>query len=203
MNEHIEKIEFQERLQEFLAENALPCPPIPLALFPFLQERGDNFFATDWYAISRPFLFMEDMAAFLEDLQNEETDIQENGYAAFGLSGYGLQSKYFNYFLYIKGLTLAVSLPWGLAYADPQAEQNELKAAYELIETSIKLASKQNEQGQNNGGQLSLLINAGSCVWKWADESTVHEGNTLLSLVEFLEQHIDTTKIPPYMWTRV
>lgn len=202
MNEHIENTNLPEGLQEFLEGNALPCPPIPLALSPFLQERSANFFATDWYSISLPFRFMEDIEAFLEDLQNEETDIQKNGYAGFGLSGYGLQSKYFNYFLYIKGLILAVSLPWGLTYADPQAEQDELKAAYELIETSIKLASKQDEQDQNNG-QLTLLINAGSCHWKWADENTVHEGNTLLSLVEFLEQHIDTTDIPPHMWTKV
>lgn len=205
MRELNENITFPEGLQEFLDDNAVECPPIPLALFPFLQERNANFFATSWNSISRPFLFMEDIENFLADEQ-EESGMQEKDYAGFGLSGYGLQNKYFNYFLQIKGLTLAVSLPWGAAYADQQAEQDEFKAACELIEMCIKLAS-QSEQGQDeqnqNKGQLSLLINAGSCQWKWVDENAVHEGDTLLSLVDFFEQHIDSTDIPPYMWTRV
>lgn len=30
-------------LQDFLEENALICPPIPLAIFPLLEEREENF----------------------------------------------------------------------------------------------------------------------------------------------------------------
>ena len=49
-------------LQDFLEENALICPPIPLAIFPLLEEREENFFATDWSVVSQPLNFNEHWA---------------------------------------------------------------------------------------------------------------------------------------------
>lgn len=182
-------------LQDFLEENALICPPIPLAIFPLLEEREENFFATDWSVVSQPLNFMEDIDFALEALQEEQGDILEKGYAGFGLAGYGLQSRYFNYLLHMKGVTFAVSLPWGLAYSDPRFEREELKTAYGLIQLCMNTSVPQ--------GRLSVLVNSGACQWKWVDGDNTREGDTLISLVECLEQIEDSESIPQYMWTKV
>lgn len=209
MNEYTENLELPEGLQEFLEQNAIPCPPIPLAVFPLLLERDENFFATNAYAFSGSFLFWEDLedikealktqeekeAAFLKSLQEENEEDPERAYLGFGLFGYGLQSKSFQYLLHTKNLTFAFCLPWGLAYSDSAFEREELENVYETVTACLCCTAKE--------GHLSVLINADYCHWKWADENSVKEGSTIMSLLDFLEQADDGSSVPEYMWTRV
>ncbi len=211
-----------EGFLEFLEETGLPCPPLPLSCIERLEQRDEYFFATDMRPIGMRLDFPEDRDAMLEQWsapdvvsdadETVETEAQEHplaeaenvsetetplvSYVGFGLAGYGLQSRFVVYLADLGRLQLGISLPWGLAWGDPESERAELESAFRLAEAC--------QQHIPARGCLKLLINRRGCVWDLVmDESVIH-GEDMSSLLDCLEQQdASDDVISCHQWMRV
>lgn len=210
-----------EGFSEFLKETGLPCPPLPLSCMERLEQTDEYFFATDMRPTGMRLDFPEDRDAMLEqwsapDAVSDEDETAETedqdlpladaedaseteapvNYVGFGLAGYGLQSRFVVYLADLGRLQLGISLPWGMAWGDPDSERAELESAFRLADVCQRNIPAR--------GCLKLLISRRGCVWdRVTDESVIH-GEDMSSLLDCLEQQdANGEVISCHQWMRV
>ncbi len=188
-------------LKEGLEVLALPClPPVPLSALESLEEVAPFFFASDDRPVRR-MEYPEDRDALLDSPEGEggestgePSSLPAFRYAAFGLVGSGLQDTHFLYLLDVPGLRLGLSLPWGYAYGDSEAERDELAAALCLAEACQRNIPER--------GTLHVFFGPSSCLWEYSG-SAPSQGEDAASLLDFLTFLPQSEEIPAHLWMRV
>ena len=119
-------------------------------------------------------------------------------YLGCGLVGRGLQSWQFRYLLDAGRLRLGLSLPWGRAWGDPEAERLSLEAACRFIEACQACLPR--------SGVLSVVLDAERCAWRLdTSEGEVRQQGEGLDALLDLMQGFDSgpAGIPNVNWMRV
>lgn len=190
-----------EGLKECLEILALPCPPpFPLEDLGWLEQRAPFFFATDSREVRR-MDYPEDRDSILDRRNGDEDgapiENPASRYAGFGLVGAGLQDRHFVYLLDVPGLRLGLSLPWGLAYGEPEKERDDMEAALRLAHACQRSIA--------DIGVLRVFLGRDQCVWEHEENGILCRGDDVASLLDHLTIHaaLDPTDVPSYLWLRV
>lgn len=108
--------------QALFQTEGLPWPPVPEELAARLASQGDYVFATRQLPTG-PY--------GLEFYRAEVLARPEPPpYAVVGFDGHGINSWAAHFFLVVPGLALFVQIPWGGAYADPQASREDIARVF-------------------------------------------------------------------------
>lgn len=190
-----------EGLKECLEILTLPCPPpVPLEELDLLEQTAPFFFATDSREVRR-MDSPEDRDAILGRENGGEdggtASMPASRYAGFGLAGTGLQNKHFVYLLDAPGLRIGLSLPWGLAYGEPEKERGDMEAALRIAH-----ACQRNIAGI---GALRVFLGRDLCAWEHEENGISCRGDDVASLLDHLTAHAapDSTDAPSHLWLRV
>ena len=217
-----------EGFAEFLEDNGIPCPPVPLSALGMLDRTDDNFFATDMRSVSFVPLWPEDMDAVLDDrpggqedaasvsaegagpesenaadlsASSEHAPLDGRGYVGFGLAGGGFQGQRVLFLMEEGALRFGLSLPWNRAFGDPEEEREELEAAFRLAEVCLC-----RRPGDGAGsGVLRVFVNDEGCRWSLTGEGAEREGDDVDGLLDCLEAGESGCgeNVPFSMWMRV
>ena len=183
-----------------LEDNGLPLPPLPLEAINELEQTDEWFFATDGRELSGlAGLYLEGLDALFGG-PGAPQGIGEGPvrYLGCGLVGRGLQSWQFRYLLDAGRLRLGLSLPWGRAWGDPEAERLSLEAACRFIEACQACLPR--------SGVLSVVLDAERCAWRLdTPEGEVRQQGEGLDALLDLMQGFDSgpVGIPNVNWMRV
>lgn len=169
-----ETLQLPEGLQAFLEETGLPVPPVPLALLDSFDAMSDRWFATDAGPEPKPLRFPSDADGFFSS-----RFAGDRGFAGYGLAGRPFGTQYVIWALAEKTLEFAVSLPWGSAYGDPEAERRELDAAFRIGEVCAA--------GRPAEGRLAVLIGSDGIEWSLSTPGATLSGDDLDGLLTALE----------------
>ena len=190
-----------EGLKECLEILELPSlPPFPLEDLDWLEQRAPFFFATDSREVRR-MDYPEDRDAILDrrngDDEGDSIGAPASRYAGFGLVGTGLQDKHFVYLIDVSGLRLGLSLPWGLAYGEPEKERNDMEAALRIAHAC--------QRNLADIGVLRVFLGKAQCVWEHEENGILCRGDDVASLLDHLTIHtaLDPADVPPHLWLRV
>ena len=190
-----------EGLKECLEILDLPClPPFPLEDLDLLEQTAPLFFATDSRDVRR-MDYPDDRDAILDRKKADEDAgigrAPAPRYAGFGLVGTGLQDRHFVCLIDVPGLRLGLSLPWGLAYGEPEKERNDMEAALRIAHACQRSIA--------DSGTLRVFLGKAQCVWEHEENGILCRGNDVASLLDHLTIHtaLDPADVPPHLWLRV
>lgn len=167
-----------------LEDNGLPLPPLPLEAISELEQTDEWFFATDGREPLSELtgLYLEDLDAVFDGSETPQP-IGDGlvRYLGCGLIGEGLQSWQFRYLLDAGRLRLGLSLPWGGAWNDPEAERVSLEAACSFIEACQACPPQ--------SGVLNVVLDAERCAWRLdnAEGEALQQGEGLYALLDLMQ----------------
>ena len=163
-----------EGMAELLEE--IPQPPLPRDAVDRLTETADRFFATDARALPPH----RTALASLNFLFGEKSPEDGVHYLGLGLRGHGLQSWNLEYLLDAKNLRLALSLPWGNAYGDPEGERANAEAAFRLAHLCMAYRPAD--------AFLTLFLSDDTLFWSLTrEDATLKEGGSINGLLDALQ----------------
>lgn len=200
MDATVRELRLPEGFAGMLEDNGLPLPPLPLEAVNELEQIDEWFFATDGRELSElAGLYLEELDALFGG-PGAPQGIGEGPvrYLGCGLVGRGLQSWQFRYLLDAGRLRLGLSLPWGRAWGDPEAERLSLEAACRFIEVCQACLPR--------SGVLSVVLDAERCAWRLdTPEGEVRQQGEGLDALLDLMQGFDSgpVGIPNVNWMRV
>ena len=159
-----------EELLRLLREHGMPPPPLPPDLVEELEEEDDLVFAAE---TSDKFLHM-------------------------GLTGHGLQSRRFQYALRVPGLDFQLSLPYGRAFGDPKAENEDLRRGFALARLCLAAVERGLARPGWKGGRLGVDYDERDCSTRYlnTEGEAVYESDGLDTLLDVLETSSDSAAIP-------
>jgi hypothetical protein len=202
--------------EPFLAlfqDSGLSFPPVPARLAESLQAVGPALFSSDplWDAAQRPALSFEVFGAQAADFRQDRPDDFPSAPVQFpvgpaegaeailasarpdffllcGFHGHGLQSWQYRYVLWTPHCGLALELPFGRAFSEPEEQIEEIERSYDLVRACLGAA----REGWNYAGQpsrLYLLMDAFGFRFRIISESGVllKEGDSLPGMLDILE----------------
>ena len=169
-----ETLQLPEGLQAFLEETGLPVPPVPPELLDSFDAMSASWFATDAGPEPEPLRFLSDAAALFKARL-----FKDRGFAGYGLAGHPFGTPYVIWALAVKTLEFVVSLPWGAAYGDPEAERRELAAAFRIFEAC--------QAARPAEGKLAVLIGSNGIEWSLSTSRSALSGDDLDGLLTALE----------------
>lgn len=183
MDATMQGLRLPEGFAGMLEDNGLPLPPLPLEAINELEQTGEWFFATD---AREPLsglsgLRLEDLDGVFDSPATPHLGAGPVRYLGCGLIGEGLQSWQFRYLLDAGRLRLGLSLPWGGAWNDPEAERVSLEAACGFIEAC--------QACMPQSGVLSVVLDAERCAWRLdnPEGETLQRGEGLHALLDLVQ----------------
>lgn len=184
MDVTIQGLRLPEGFTGMLVDNGLPLPPLPLEAINELEQTDECFFATDGREPLSGLtgLYLEDLDAVF-DSSGTPQPLGDGlvRYLGCGLIGEGLQNWQFRYLLDAGRLRFGLSLPWGGAWNDPEAERVSLEAACRFIETCQACLPQ--------SGVLSVVLDAERCAWRLdsTEGEALQQGEGLYALLDLMQ----------------
>ena len=184
MNANIQGLRLPDGFTGMLVNNGLPLPPLPLEAINELEQTDECFFATDGREplSGLTALYLEDLDVVFDRFETPQPP--GDGlvrYLGCGLIGEGLRNGQFRYLLDAGRLRFGLSLPWGGAWNDPEAERLSLEAACRFIEACQACLPR--------SGVLSVVLDAERCAWRLdsAEGEALQQGEGLYALLDLMQ----------------
>ncbi len=118
---------------------------------------------------------------------------------ATGISGYGVQNWFFQYFLSTPTLRMSVNLPYGNAYSDAEEEREHLETAVKLITFC------QDHMFSAQDKKLTCVLNKNSFVFNvcTANGELLQQGQDIEEMLDYLIKNEDTQSLSHRDWVAV
>ncbi len=193
--------EVLDKLIEMLESNNIPLLKLPSDAIERIIQNDDSFFSTflelDYFANFYDLETMEETFNELETFEKmnrynhltvmEKPFIDDNNSVylfACGISGYGVQNWSFKYFLITPTIRMAITIPYGNAYSNPEDEKDELDTAIKLIEFVQNNLLEENKK-------LSFILNSNIFSYgiKNSNNEIIEQGNEIDKMLDaFVKQ---------------
>lgn len=186
-------------LAQLFADGTLPIPPLPSACLPALQPVGPWLFATHDELGNLNFLSPASLK-LLADKGNGASGLDDpTAFLVCGVEGHGVNSWYFQYIYAHSRLCMGISLPYGNAYAEADAadeqsaETKRLSAARDMLELCLHSTRGGQYFGTYENAQLlwgvCMVHGQESVFFRLCDPEgqVLLEGEGMETLLDFLQ----------------